>query len=396
MKTRQLIGLLVALVMFSPLAIDIYLPALPLMQQDFAVNQEQIQATLGLFLFSLGVGQIIIGPLTDHFGRRPVALAGISLYAVSALAGMLTHDFTGLLLSRIGQGIGACSTSIVAFAAVRDSFAARECARMYSYLNGALCIIPALAPTLGGLLTVQFGWRACFAFMLLFALLVLVAVWGLFAETRPASAVSSGALYRWSRYQPILRSPTFIRYALVCMAGMTGILCYVTYAPMVLVGQLGVSELEFSAWFGANALINIVAFFAAPRIVRRLGEVRTVITGLSVFALSGLFLMGSWLWWPLSAAAYMLPMTVLCSGFAVMLGSASALALMPFASCAGTASALLGCLQMSGAALLAALIQQWALEPRLAVAVSVLLPAVPLWLWCVQKGAKQQYEMITE
>ncbi|MDA1381165.1 hypothetical protein PCI56_18305 [Plesiomonas shigelloides subsp. oncorhynchi] len=92
----------------------------------------------------------------------------------------------------------------------------------------------------------------------------------------------------------------------------------------------------------------------------------------------------------------MLPMTVLCSGFAVMLGSASALALMPFAGCAGTASALLGCLQMSGAALLAALIQQWALEPRLAVAVSVLLPAVPLWLWCVQKGAKQQYEMITE
>ncbi len=396
MNPRNLIGLLVLLVMFSPLAIDIYLPAMPLMQQDLQMSTAQVQSTLGLFLLSLGVGQIIIGPLTDRFGRRPVLLAGISVYAVAALLGTLSDHYWLLQLSRIGQGIGACSTSIVAFAAVRDCFNARESAKMYSYLNGALCIIPALAPALGGVLTIHFGWRACFAFMLLFAVLVGAVAWRFMPETRPQNTVHSGRLYHWARYQPILQSRTFLHYAAICMAGMTGILSYVTYASMVLVGQLQLSELQFSAWFSGNALINIVAFFLAPKVVLKLGERRAVLLGLTVFVSAGFVMLFSAQALPLSAPAYMLPMALLCTGFALMLGPASALALMPFAERAGTASALLGCIQMGGAALIAFIIQQIGLDARLAVALSVIVIALPIWLLSLKICRKCVTEIITE
>ena len=360
--TRKLLPILMMMVVLSPLAIDIYLPSMPEMALEFSVSDTQVQSTLVLFILAMGIGQILIGPLADRFGRRPIALLGICLYIASSLFAASVVDFEYLQLARVLQGIAACATSIVVFSAVRDRFNAQQSAHYYSYLNGVICVIPALAPTLGGFLALHFGWRSMFIFMTLFAILVLFIVAFRLPETRPDHKNNHAALYRWARYQPILANSQFVFYALTCMIGMASILTYVSYAPSWIIKHLQLSELTFSYLFGFNALINIAACFIAPKVIKQLGNHQTVVVALWLFILSAAtqvvmqqIPVESAL---LAGIYFMLPMLLLCVGFAFLLGPATSMALSSFGERAGTASALLGCIQMSGAALLTGLLQQ--------------------------------------
>ena len=359
--SRKLLPILMLMVVLSPLAIDIYLPSMPEMAAEFSVSDTQIQSTLVLFILAMGIGQILIGPLADRFGRKPIALFGISLYMLSSLLAVYVSEFQYLQLARVLQGIAACATSIVVFSAVRDSFSNQQSARYYSYLNGVICVIPALAPTLGGLLALQFGWRSTFIFMMAYAIMVLVVVAFKLPETRPSNTITNGPLYRWSRYQPVLANSHFVFYALTCMFAMAAILTYVSYAPSWVIKHLGVSEMTFSALFGINALINIAACFAAPKVIKKLGNRSTVVLALWLMLASGaaqllaqMLPSSSGL---LSAIYFMMPMLLLCIGFALLLGPATSMALSGFGERAGTATAMLGCMQMSGAALLTGLVQ---------------------------------------
>ncbi|OBT05367.1 Bcr/CflA family drug resistance efflux transporter [Shewanella sp. UCD-FRSSP16_17] len=369
---RNLLPTLMFMVLLSPLAIDIYLPSMPTMAIEYGVSGSQVQSTLVLFLFAMGLGQILIGPLADRFGRRPIALFGIVLYGVSSLIGAMAQEFEVLQLARVLQGLAACSTSIVVFSAVRDCYSSKESVKMYSYLNGAICVIPALAPTLGGLLALQFGWRSTFIFMALYAIIVLAIVLIKFPETRPENTDTSGPLYRWARYKPVLSDPHFMFYASTCMVAMASIVTYVSYSPMWLIGELGVSELEFSGLFGLNAAVNIAACFAAPVLVKHIGNRPAVIAALAMMLLAAVIEVVMQLAGPetgLAAGfAFMLPMMLLCIGFAVLLGPATSMALSAFGERAGTAAAMLGCIQMSGASVLAGLIQMTDITAPYAVA----------------------------
>ncbi|MCE9680116.1 multidrug effflux MFS transporter [Shewanella sp. AS1] len=367
----NLLPVLMLMVVLSPLAIDIYLPSLPTMAAEFSVSSSEVQSTLVLFLFAMGIGQVLIGPLADRYGRRPVAIGGLLLYIASSLMAALAMEFQWLQLARVLQGLAACSTSIVVFSAVRDCFTPKEGARYYSYLNGVICVIPALAPTLGGLLALQFGWRSTFIFMMLYAVVIMLVVSYRLPETRPANTVTSGALYRWAQYKPVLTEPHFLFYAFACMSGMAAILCYVSYSPVWLIERIGVSELTFSGLFGLNAVVNIIACFAAPVVISRLGNRPTVILALSTLVVSALLqLMVQWFGPQTGLAAafgFMLPMMLLCIGFALLLGPATSMALSAFGERAGTATAMLGCIQMSGASLFAGLVQQTSLPAPFAV-----------------------------
>ena len=372
---RNILPILMSIVVLSPLAIDIYLPSMPVMAAEFNVSSSEIQSTLVLFLFAMGIGQILIGPLADRFGRRPIALSGIALYVVSSVLAALVMEFHWLQFARVLQGIAACASSIVVFSAVRDSFSPKEGAHYYSYINGIICVIPALAPTLGGLLALQFGWRSTFIFMAVYGLIILAIVFYRLPETRPTNTQSGGRLYHWARFKPVLQDSHFIFYALTCMTGMAAILTYVSYAPDWLIRHLGVSELSFSLLFGLNAVVNIGACFAAPLVIKRFGNRETILIALLCLITSAVLQLLAQQWGPatgLSAAfAFMLPMMPLCIGFALLLGPATSMALSGFAERAGTAAAMLGCIQMSGAALLAGLIQQSNLSAPYAVIVLI-------------------------
>jgi len=365
---RWLIGLLMGLVTLTPMGIDIYLPSLPAMADDFGRPVSALQASITLFIFAVGVGQMLIGPLADRYGRRPVALGGVLAYLLGSALGAAAGSLEVFYAARVIQGLGACSASLVAFAAVRDCFSPAVGARVYSYLNGALCTVPALAPMVGGALAVHAGWRSTFAFMVVFALALAGLLAGRFEETRAASGRPQGALYSLRRYAPIVASGRFLYFAAFGMAGMAMILVFVSAAPVVLVQQLGYSELGFSAWFGGNAAINIGAFFLAPAFIARFGRHTMVRVGMAALLLAAAMHLAAWLWMPLSAWVFMLPVAVLTVGFSLALGSGLSLALEPFAERAGTAAAVYGLFQMSGSALIATVLLDSGLPAQTAMA----------------------------
>nr|WP_086939267.1 multidrug effflux MFS transporter [Thaumasiovibrio occultus] len=367
------------LVLFSPMAIDIYLPALPVMAVDFGVSEVRVQDTITWYMLSFGLGQLVAGPLADRFGRRPIALAGIVLYGISSSLAYLAATLDGLLFARLLQGLAACATSVSAFACVRDCFGPEKSGKMISYLNGAICFIPALAPILGSYLTIAFGWRSNFSFMAGFAVVGLLFVALGFKETKPKvtpnNTTEKAPLFSLSRYVDVLKTPQFLFNAVLCMLAMAVILAYVTSAPMWMINTLGLTMENFTAWFSVNAALNILGgFVIAPVLMDKLGTRRALKAGLGMIVAGGfLMLLGGQ-----TALLFMSPIFINSVGFALVLGACAGKALAPFGDKAGTAAALLGVFQMTGAGALVSVMQRlsWSAPELMALHMLLLLPAL--------------------
>lgn len=375
---------LVLLVLFSPLAIDIYLPALPQIAQDFEVKHALAQDTITWFLFAMGVGQLFAGPLADKLGRRTVALAGVSIYASSALLAWGAQSIEWMLLARLLQGLGACATSVAAFATVRDIFGPNKSGKMISYLNGAICFIPALAPILGSWITQELGWRTNFSFMALFGVCVYLALAAAMKETNPTP--TDEPVFRLSRYAAVLSTPSFVFHACLCMLAMAVILAYVTSAPVVLMENLGLSMNEFTVWFGINAIINITACMSAPKFVERFGTYTALMVGILVLSVGGVLMLSLARYQ--TPLAFMLPIFVSSVSFAFILGAAAGKALAPFGDKAGTAAALLGLFQMSGSGLVVAIVQRLDMQPHVMIAVQMFILLPSLFILLSKAGKK--------
>ncbi|MBY6199637.1 multidrug effflux MFS transporter [Vibrio hangzhouensis] len=381
------VAALVLLVFFSPLAIDIYLPALTQISSAFDVAHTRAQDTITWFLFAMGVGQLFAGPLADKLGRRTVALGGIAIYGLSSCLAWAAQSIEWMLTARLLQGLGACATSVAAFATVRDMYGPERSGKVISYLNGAICFIPALAPLLGSYLTQQYGWRANFSFMAGFAFFVGILVILNMRETNP---VQTGQRYfALSCYVQVLRTPTFVFHASLCLLAMAVILAYVTSAPVVLMEQMGLSMNEFTFWFGLNAVFNIAACMLAPKIMDRVGTHLTL-----QFGIVSLLIAGSLMVWGANMntpESFMIPVIMSSIGFALILGAAAGKALAPFGDKAGTAAALLGLFQMSGAGLLVGVMQRIGLDAAYMIALHMwlVLPALFVLRSNVGKGWHQ-------
>lgn len=348
-KNLSLLFILGLLVIFSPLAIDIYLPAFPTIAEQFSASEKQIQQTVAIFMLTVGLGQLIAGPLADKFGRKPVAITGVTIYGLAAFGAYLAPDFTSLIIARALQGLGACATFVVAFAIVRDRFGSERSGQIITYLNGIVCFIPALAPILGAWLTVQFGWRMNFLFMAVFALIGLFITLLMYKETRPADSVYSGHILDLRRFMPIISTPLFLFHSLICLVTMSAILVFVTLAPGWLITELGGSVTDFTFWFTCNAVLSIVASFIMPLYIKRQPK-RALKAGLLLLVIAGALMLA--FSQQRTALALMFPMFIAAFGFALTLGSSAGRALSLFPKQAGTASALIGLMQMSGASLL--------------------------------------------
>lgn len=379
MTNRNLFPLLMLMVIFSPLAIDIFLPALPNMAQSFSVPLPKMQWSITVFLLSMGVGQLLSGPLADRYGRRPIAISGVIIYCVSSILSAFSNSLEFFLIFRIAQGFGACAIVVTAFACVRDRYDPLQSGVMYSYLNSAICCIPALAPLLGNILTAQYGWRSNFEFMAFYAACAGVIIAFMLPETRPSTTVRHKKLITIKSFTSIIIHPVFFFNAIVVMLTMAIILAYVSSSPAWLMVHLGQNQQTFVFWFSLNAAINIVACFFAPKVLITLGVRKTIGLGMGILLVAGL-LMFALLDWN-NSIGFMLPVMISSIGISLLMGSCSGQALSPFGNNAGTASALLGFIQMSGAAILVSLLQLLPLNvpEQFALLTLMLLPVYVLW-----------------
>ena len=379
MTNKQLLPLLILMVIFSPLAIDIFLPALPIMAEDFSVPMNQIQWSITIFILSMGFGQLISGPLADRYGRRPIAMGGILIYGLASIISVYSDSLTFFLLSRLVQGIGACAIVVAAFASVRDKYNAIESGVMYSYLNSAICCIPALAPLLGNVLTEHFGWRSNFEFMAGYAVIAGLILFFTLKETRPEHTIQHKKLISISNFMPVLKHPVFLFNAMVVMLAMAIIIAYVSSSPAWLMVKLGLDQQSFVYWFSLNAVINIVACFVAPRILVKWGARVTIGFGMVLLIIAGLLMLALLAWQ--TPVAFMLPIMISSLGFSLLMGACAGQALAPFGEKAGSASALLGFVQMSGSAVIVYLLQLLPLNEaeQLALLMLSIIPVYIVW-----------------
>ncbi|HBY88416.1 MAG TPA: Bcr/CflA family drug resistance efflux transporter [Colwellia sp.] len=379
MTNKQLLPLLILMVIFSPLAIDIFLPALPIMAQDLSVSMTQIQWSITAFILSLGFGQLVAGPLADRYGRRPVAISGVIIYGLSSVIAAYSDSLAFFLISRLAQGLGACAIVVAAFASVRDKYNAIESGVMYSYLNSAICCIPALAPLLGNVLTESFGWRSNFEFMASYAAFAGAILFFTLKETKPAHTEQHKRLITMARFTPVLKHPVFLFNAFVVMLAMAIIIAYVSSSPAWLMIELGLDQQSFVYWFSINAVINIVACFLAPRVLLKFGARVTIGFGMVLLIASGLLMFAMLAWH--SPVAFMLPIMISSLGFSLLMGACAGQALAPFGDKAGAASALLGFMQMSGSAVIVYLLQLLPLNEaeQLVLLMLTIIPVYIIW-----------------
>lgn len=352
-RTILILGALSA---FGPLAIDFYLPAFPAMALAFGTDDKHVQLTLAAYFLGLSLGQLAYGPVADRFGRRIPLLTGVGLFTAASLACAFAPNLEWLIGARFVQALGGCAGMVIARAVVSDKCDAVGSAKVFSQLMLVMGLAPILAPMLGGLLVNTTGWQSIFLVLTGFSALAGLAVAIGLPESLPAHVPRqplSGALRQYGR---LLADPVFLGHALTGGIAIAGMFAYIAGSPFVFIKLYGVPAEHFGWLFGTNAAGFILVAQLNARLLAKRGPafllVRTVWiyvgAGLALLAVSSLHTPQLW---PL-----LIPLFVCIASLGCILPNASACAMNGQGARAGSASAMLGCLQFSVAAGAAALV----------------------------------------
>ena len=340
--------LLVGLVAFGPLSTDLYLPSLPDMTRVFATDVSHVQLTLSVFLVGLALAQLIYGPLSDRFGRRPILLGGTMIYVVSVFLCLIAPTVQWLIFGRFFQAVGACSGGVVSRAIVRDVYPPSQAARVLSLMATAMALAPAVAPLIGGLLHATFGWRANFVVMMLFGVGLLIAGWRLLDETiaepnlvalRPMTMVETYALLLGNRH--------FMGHTATLSLCFAAMFAFISGASFVVIDVLGGSPLQFGLCFAFVVIGYMCGSFSSARLSQKVDLERLIRFGVLAGALGAILMIGLALAKVQTIPAVVGPIAVCFFGAGLTLPNSTAAAIMPHGRIAGSASALLGFLQMS-------------------------------------------------
>ena len=285
--TRSQIVLLAGFTALAPLAIDMYLPAMPPLASDLGVSVERAGQSISVFLFGLAGGQLVAGPLSDRLGRKPLFLFGLILFAVSATVSAVTKDFNVLLVARLLQAFGACSAMVSGRAVVRDRLDANESARFFSLLALVGGMAPVLAPLIGAVL-IQFGnWRLIFWVMAGFAAIMFIGGTVVLPESRSAeTAQKAREEHPFAAYWALLSNRALLGYLLAAMCNSAAFFSYVANSSVVLVDGYGFTPTQFSLIFG----INSIALVSAAQINRHMLKTRDTNALLRISARNALIL----------------------------------------------------------------------------------------------------------
>ncbi|MET0535004.1 MAG: multidrug effflux MFS transporter [Steroidobacter sp.] len=361
------LGILNAL---TPFTIDLYLPAFPQIAADLGVGVSRMSLSVSVYFIGFALGQIIYGPLMDRFGRRRPIYVGLAIYILATIGCMTATSFEGLLIFRFISALGGSAASVGAMTLVRDHFPPERVARAFATLMLVLSASPLLAPSIGSLMTISLGWRALFAALMVLAIIDVALV--AFMVPRSYRADPSVSL----RMAPMLRTfgdalaqPQFRTYTLAGSLSFAGLFVFVSGSPAAFMDGFGVSPQGFGAVFAILAG-GMIAGGQLNHLLLRWSDSRRVFSrALNLQVVAGVvFLIASlWLTLTLWQTVAMMLVFLICAG--ITYPNAAALALEPFTKNVGSASSLLGFLQLGIGALAAALVGLLDVEGMLPMAV---------------------------
>jgi MFS transporter, DHA1 family, multidrug resistance protein len=335
----------------QPITTDLYLPALPALATDLGASMQQAQLTLTALLLPFGLSQLVWGPLSDRYGRRPVLLVGLGLYVIASLASVWVATMHDLIICRAVQGLAMGACVMCARAIVRDAYPPEEGARVMSKALSGLGVLACLSAPLGGLLADWAGWRAALSGVAVFGILTLAVLGWRFTETcttpNPQALVPRVWINNW---RSIVGNPTFVAYSALSTAAYGVLFVFLAGSSFVFIGTLGVSRTVYGLLMCSMSLAYIGGTFLCRRLLLAVGVRRTVAVGGALSLTGGLGMaLLAWLgqghtWY--GAWAIMLPQYFIMLGHGIHQPCGQSGAVGPFPHAAGAASALNGFVMM--------------------------------------------------
>jgi DHA1 family bicyclomycin/chloramphenicol resistance-like MFS transporter len=371
-----LILVLGSLTAIGPFSIDMYLPGFPSIAKDLHTDIPNVALSLTSYFIGISIGQLLYGPLLDRYGRKKPIIAGVFIYIVAAVGCGLSPTIDWLIAQRFLLAVGGCVGIVGARVIVRDLFPINEVARIFSTLMLVLGVSPIIAPSVGAYVSQAYSWRLIFGILAAIATIILICIVRYLPESRASDKSISLHPVRIVRdYLNVLKEPKFIAYGMASAAASAGLFAYISDSPFVYMKLFDLTEQQFGCVFGLSACGVIGAsqfnrFLLKTRSSRSISMVaviaQLIITvSLIVGVLSGL---------PMLGVIVMIFSYLACIGF--LSPNTTALAIEPFTKYAGTASALMGSIQMAAGALGSALVSHFHNGTALPMAVLLLASAI--------------------
>ncbi|MGL6315124.1 Bcr/CflA family multidrug efflux MFS transporter [Vibrio sp. WXL103] len=340
----------------TPLAIDMYLPAMPDIARDLGVTPGEVQITLTMYTAGFALGQLIHGPLSDSFGRRPVLLTGIVFFMIAAIVSAMVSDIGALTNVRAAQGFAGAAAAVIIQAVVRDMFEREDFARAMSFVTLVITIAPLIAPMIGGYIAVWVGWRGIFWVLSAFSVLVIAMVLWRIPETL---ADENRAPLRFAatlrNYAKLMINPVALGLMFCGAFSFSGMFAFLTAGSFVYIDIYGVAPQHFGYLFGLNIVAMIIMTTLNGRFVKRVGSHNMLRFALTIQLLAGLGLFAAWL---LDAGLWgIVPFVVLFIGTLSTIGSNTmGLLLSSYPNMAGTAASLAGTLRFGLGSIIGAIV----------------------------------------
>ena len=346
-KNFFLILLLGSLTALGPFSIDMYLPGFPAIAKDLHTTVARVSLSLSGFFIGISIGQLLYGPLLDRFGRKKPLYIGLSVYIISSIGCAYATSIDALIILRFIQAVGSCAAAVASIAMVRDLFPLNENAKVFALLMLVVGVSPMIAPTVGGYVTTAFGWHSVFIVLMLLGLVNLLAsIFGLPDSYKPDLSISLKPKPIITNFIAVLREPQFYTYALTGSVAFAGLFAYVAGSPLLFMDIYAVSE-ENYGWIFAFLSIGLIGCSQLnTMMLKKYSSEQVIFAALICQAVTGIiFLAGSINgWFGLPETIGLLFIFLGCLGFASP--NTSALSLAPFSKNAGSASALMGAVQM--------------------------------------------------
>jgi len=370
-------------------AIDMYLPAMPALAQALDSDIGAVQQTLSMFLLGAAVSQAIFGPLADRFGRRPILLVGMALFALASLLCTQAVNVEQLIVLRLAQALGAAAGNVVVQALIRDLYEREEAAHMLSFVMGVMTIIPLLAPAVGGYLLVWAGWQSIFWCLALFGLLALSLVFYLLPETLPVEKRQPlHPVHLMRAYWHIVSHRNAMAYNLCGAFVFATMFAFITGSPFVYIEYFGVEPQNFGYLFGANIVLMMCCNYFNARWIKRLSSERLLRIGITVHVIAAAFLLFSSLTGMAGLVGVVVPCIFSVGVLGLVASNSTSAALSCFDSHGGKASGVLGVTRMGLGAMSGAVVGILHNGSIVVMAAVMLICAVLAWLSLMLVQAK--------
>lgn len=351
LEGKALLFFLTLLAALGMLAINMYLASFPSIGREFGATPAQVKLTLTVFLLGFAFGQLVIGPLSDRFGRRPLLIAGLVLYAVTAAMIAVASNIEWMIGIRIAQAVGACTGSVLARAVARDLFQGDELTRSLGFVTTLVAAAPGFSPLIGGLVETFFGWRATFALLALVGIFATLVVWFRVPETHHQRETAPRMTQAFASYFTLLSKREFMIPVAGTTCAMMGLFAFFAAAPTIFIQGFGVSPILFGFIPCVTVFAVFAGGFSAPRLAKKWPGFKPVILGLVLMTIGSVGMLA--VSYGGQAGMYQVLGTLLffLFGMGVVNPLSTVFALRPFPEIAGAASALIGFFQMAGGAL---------------------------------------------